>query len=128
MNLIDRRAFLNTASTVGISAAAGALSSKGFGSIPGHSPTDKIRLAVIGVHGRGMAHVAGFAGRKDCEVSYICDVDSAYFPAAVRQVEAVGGRAPKTVTNMKQVFDDPAVEAVVIATPDHWHALATIWA
>jgi predicted dehydrogenase len=130
MKQIDRRSFLGSASAAGVAAAAaaGVLSTNFARQAKGSSPAERVVLAIVGVHGRGMAHVAGFAARDDCEVAYICDVDSQYYPAAVGQVEKVGARAPKTVADMRQVFDDPAVDAVVIATPDHWHALATIWA
>lgn len=128
MKLIDRRSFLGAAGTAGVAAAAGTLATRFARTAKASVPSERIVMAVIGVHGRGMAHVAGFAARNDCEVAYICDVDSEYFVPAVIQVEKVGARTPKTVTDMRRVFDDPAVDAVVIATPDHWHALATIWA
>jgi predicted dehydrogenase len=125
---IDRRKFLGSAGSAGIVAAASTLSVSRAFSAPQTTAKDKVVLAVIGLRGRGMGHVTGFAARPDCEVAYLCDVDSQYFPAAVSQVEQLSGRTPKTIENMKQAFDDPSVDAVVIATPDHWHALATIWA
>lgn len=125
---VDRRAFLGTAGKVGLAAAAGTLSISRARSATESAATDKVVLAVIGIRGRGMGHVAGFAARPDCEIAYLCDVDSQYFPAAVSQVQQISGRTPKTIEDMRQAFDDPSVDAVVIATPDHWHALATVWA
>ncbi len=122
----SRRAMLAQSSAIGLTLAAGTLT----GAKPARavSPNEKLNLAVIGIRGRGQAHVSGFAKRPDCQLSYLCDVDSQYFPAAVRVVEDAGSPPPKTVADMRRIFDDKSVDAVVNATPDHWHALATIWA
>jgi len=128
MTDLNRRDFLHATGKAGIASAVGLASLAKMRSARAAPANDKVVLGVIGIRGRGMGHVAGFAARNDCEIAYLCDVDSQYFPAAIRQVEQVGKRAPKTAVNMKEVLDDEAVDAVVIATPDHWHALATIWA
>jgi len=93
------------------------------------SANEKLGVAVLGVRGRGNSHIGAFTGRKDTEVLYLCDPDSEV--GARRLAEAAkkqGGRAPKWVADMRVVMDDPAVDIVTIATPNHWHALAAIWA
>ena len=65
-----------------------------------------------------------FASRADCRVTYICDADRSVGP----QVAARFDSDPKVVTDMRRIFDDKSVDVVSIATPNHWHALAAIWA
>jgi predicted dehydrogenase len=92
------------------------------------SPNEKLSVACIGVRGRGASHFNFFAGRNDTEVTYICDVDS---DVGARQAEAVAkkqSRKPKVVVDMREIFDDKSVDIVTTATPNHWHALTSIWA
>ena len=92
------------------------------------SPNEAVVMGVIGTNGRGRALADGFATIGGARVAYICDVDQR---AVDRTVSALGGKqkqAPQGVTDLRRVFDDPAVDAVAIATPDHWHAPATILA
>ncbi|HOD51378.1 MAG TPA: Gfo/Idh/MocA family oxidoreductase [Candidatus Hydrogenedentes bacterium] len=90
---------------------------------------DKIVFGVIGLGGRGRDLSAGFARLDDAEVAYLCDVDLdrvGDFPDTIAREQ--GGRTPKVVQDMRRIYDDPDVDAVVIATCDHWHALAAVWA
>jgi predicted dehydrogenase len=89
---------------------------------------DKIRIAVIGVNGRGMDHVSSYSAMKDVEIAYICDADTATFGGAVRVVEKNSGKTPATVQDMRRIFDDKSIDAVSIATGNYWHSLAAIWA
>ncbi|MGQ9699260.1 MAG: Gfo/Idh/MocA family protein [Armatimonadota bacterium] len=91
-------------------------------------PNDTIRIAVLGVHGQGMNHVKAYIGMKDVQVAAICDPDSNLFAKAVKAVEDAGQPTPKTVQDLRRIFDDDSIDAVSIATPNHWHALAAIWA
>ena len=92
-------------------------------------PNDQIRVAVIGVRGRGLEHIAGFSKQKDAVITTICDADRNVIGKANLLVTAAnGGKEPKYVQDLRQVFDDPNIDAVSIATPNHWHSLATIWA
>jgi len=127
MKIVTRRRFLSDSTAAGVALTAGslALATKPARAI---AANEKITLAVIGIRGRGRSHIEGFAKRPDCQVAYLCDVDSQYFPACSKLVEDAGAPAPKTVEDMRRVFDDKSVDAVVIATPDHWHAPATILA
>lgn len=90
--------------------------------------SDKVVLGCIGVGGRGTTLLGFILQRPDVEVAYICDVARQRREAAVKTVEAATGRQPKAVEDLRQVLDDPRVNAVVVATPDHWHALATVMA
>ena len=88
---------------------------------------DKIVVGIIGPGGMGMNHLRGFADAPGVEIAYVCDADSNRQAAAAKEV-AKRGRAPKAVKDMRRIFEDREVDAVVIATPDHWHAPASILA
>jgi len=88
----------------------------------------KITVGVIGPGGMGTAHLNLLSRRKDVEVAAVCDPDRTRLAAAAQVVQTAGGGAPKAVEDMRRVFDDPKIEAVFIATPDHWHAPAAILA
>jgi predicted dehydrogenase len=89
---------------------------------------EQIHVAVIGVHGRGRDHVRGFAGRQGCLVTHICDADSAVVGPALDLAERAQGRRPVYVQDLRRLLDDRSIHVVSIATPNHWHALAAIWA
>ena len=91
-------------------------------------PNEKLLAAVIGVRGRGGSHLSAFVGRSDTELAYICDADEKVGQDRAEQVAKKQGRKPKFVRDMREVFDDPSVDVVSTATPNHWHALASIWA
>jgi len=88
----------------------------------------KVVLGVIGPGGMGTAHLKLLSARKDVEVAYVCDPDRPRLDAAAKLVQDATGQAPRAVDDMRRVLDDPRVEAVFIATPDHWHAPAAILA
>jgi predicted dehydrogenase len=88
------------------------------------SPNERLSVAVIGVRSRGGAHAKAFDSRDDCFLSYICDADS----AIGERVAARFNSKPKFVQDMRRIFDDKSVDIVSIATPNHWHSLAAIWA
>jgi predicted dehydrogenase len=132
MRIISRRDFLHDSAALGAALAAGSLLSpleadekvakKG-------SASDRLNVAVLGVNGRGMAHVGGFLNKKlNTVVATICDPDEAVIGNAMKTVEKVQGRAPKYEKDLRKVFDDPDIHIVTIATPNHWHSLAAIWA
>lgn len=92
------------------------------------SPSNTVRVAVLGCRIRGKQHVAELAKVGDCEIAYVCDPDKDLAAELATIVEKQQGRAPQAVQDMRRVFDDTSVDAVFIATPNHWHALAAIWA
>jgi predicted dehydrogenase len=91
-------------------------------------PNDVLRVAVVGVRGRGMSHVGGFNNANGCEVVTVCDCDEAVIGAAMKAVEGKRKVAPKFEQDIRKVIEDKNVDIVSIATPNHWHALAAIWA
>ena len=92
------------------------------------SPNEKIGVAIIGTGGRGAAHTKAFASRRDCEIRYLCDADLSRAQTLVGSVAQHQKTAPKTVQDMRRIFDDDSVDIVSIASCNHWHALASIWA
>src|SRR5262245_53301589 len=121
MSTTGRRTFLKGA---GLGAAALTL---GAGAARA-AEKERVVVGVIGTGGMGMHHVRQLAARKDVEVAYVCDVDQKRLADASKHVESTTKKAPKAVKDMRQVLDDRNVEAVWIATPDHWHAPAAILA
>jgi len=132
---ISRRRFLEESMLAAAAAAAAAgttrLARAADGDVAGGrkaSPGDVIRLAVIGVNGRGMNHVTAYAGRKDAAVVAICDADQKTFERARKAVEGKTGKAPTYYQDIRKLLEDKSIDAVSIATPNHWHSLAAIWA
>ena len=90
---------------------------------------DKITLAIVGVGGRGMeAIVSCCKVNENVTIKTVCDVNTSKLNRSVATIEKEFGYRPATTQNMKQIFDDKDVDAVWISTPEHWHALATVWA
>ena len=90
---------------------------------------DRLRIAVIGVNGQGGSHLGGYLAKKDVEVAAICDVDSEVGnKKGVDRVEKSSGKKPAYYQDIRKLLEDKSIDAVSIATPNHWHALAAIWA
>lgn len=90
---------------------------------------DKIVLALIGSGGRGLGTIISTCKlNANVVIKTVCDVKTTRVETAVNQIEKELGYKPKSTKNMKEVFDDKDIDAVWIATPEHWHALATVWA
>ncbi|HEY6553962.1 MAG TPA: Gfo/Idh/MocA family oxidoreductase [Vicinamibacteria bacterium] len=88
---------------------------------------DQIRIGVAGVNGMGWGHVGRLQESKDARVVAICDPDRGLL--ARRRDEFAGDKAKlKTFVDIRAMLDDAEIDAVVVATPDHWHALAGVWA
>src|SRR5580658_7137487 len=92
------------------------------------SANSRIRVAVLGVHGRGTDHIKGFSALPNAEVVMLCDPDRNVLAERAEQFETKYQRKVQTETDLRKVFDNKEIDAVSIATPNHWHALATIWA
>jgi predicted dehydrogenase len=91
---------------------------------------DRVVLASIGIRGRGNGLKRGFASLDNVEVKTLCDVDQNLFDTRVNDpsLASVPRFKPGCVQDLRRVLDDKDVDAVVVATPNHWHALATVWA
>ena len=85
-------------------------------------------LALLEFGGQGLFLAEKLASFPDVHVKTICDVDENLLPIAVNAVKEIQEKAPGKETDFRKVFEDPSIDAVVIATPDHWHAYMTILA
>ena len=128
---VDRREFLNTAAlsaaiaALNVPSAIAADEPRSAGST---APGERLRIAVVGVNGRGKEHVRGFLNQKDCEIVTICDCDEAVITTAMKDVEKKQGHAPHYEKDVRKVVEDKNIDIVTIATPNHWHSLIAIWA
>jgi len=89
---------------------------------------DRVQVAIIGLGGRGRAHMNLYSTVQDCQIAGLCDVDQAALERGQALVEKLGGGKPRGFRDMKEVFADKSIDAVSMPLPNHWHALATIWA
>lgn len=88
----------------------------------------KIRVAVLGVNGRGKDHIQGFMSQPNAEVAVLCDPDLRVAGKTAEMFENRYGKKPEIVQDLRKVFERKDIDAVSIATPNHWHSLAAIWA
>jgi predicted dehydrogenase len=91
-------------------------------------PNDRITICAMGLRGRGGSVLNTFASLADVDVKYVCDIDEAVLSGRVAQVADRKGRKPEAIKDYRKALEDPQVDALVIGTPDHWHALPTIHA
>ena len=104
------------------------LSAAGQGRVLGAN--DRVVLASIGIRGQGNSLKRGFAQLKNVEIKTLCDIDGNLAAERINdeRLKNVPTFKPNFVQDMRRVFEDKDIDGVVIATPNHWHALATIWA
>lgn len=115
MSSITRRQFLtSTAASAAMLAASRA-----------HGANERVGVGVIGCRNRGHQDAASFLATSQADIVTLCDCDSAMIDSALRQLGGKLPRAPRTERDFRRVLDDPDVDAVIIATPDHWHGLMT---
>ncbi len=93
-----------------------------------NSANDTVNVAVIGIRGRGKDHYRSLIKIPNVKIATLCDIDPRLFPEAVAEVEKLAGYKPATETEYRKVLGDKNIDVVSIATPNHWHALQTIWA
>ena len=131
MDFFSRREFLDRSAILTAALAAGTRTVSAAEepqSVRKGGANDKLRVAVIGVRGRGMSHINGFAAKNNCEVVTICDCDEAVIKPAIAAVEKAQKTTPKFEQDIRKVMEDKSIDIVSIATPNHWHALAAVWA
>lgn len=121
MKPISRRQFHRT-----VAASAVALQVKSAKAAPG--PNDRIRIGAIGYGGRGTGNLAAFLDNPEVECAVVCDVDEKHRAKAAAHVEKQGGNKPDAVNDFRKVIERNDLDAIVVSTPDHWHALPTIYA
>ena len=88
---------------------------------------DRVRVAIVGLRGRGENHIQAYGALPNVEIAALCDVDDNVMRERLAQVQKLGFQ-PKTYTDIRKILDDKSIDAVSIATPHHWHALMAIWA
>jgi predicted dehydrogenase len=133
MSEFSRREFLYDSLLAAAAAATAGSAASAFAAASAEKTTksanDKLGVLVIGVHDRGTAHLGGFEGKDDTEVVAICDVDSDVGQKRCEETAGKqGGHKPVFYQDIRKALEDKSVDIVSIATPNHWHALATIWA
>ncbi len=128
MSKVTRRDFVSKSTRGAAALAAGASALGAPRSMSAGSANDKVVLGLIGAGGRGRMVIKNMAKLEGVEVKTVCDVEDARGQLAVSELEDVQGSAPTFVKDMREVLDDKDVDGVLVATPEHWHALATVWA
>jgi hypothetical protein len=135
--VVDRRGFLGIGT-----AAAAAVSTGLFSQACGPSRTVRaaepakpsateaqpVRVAVMGVHGRGRQLLSSFMNFPEVKIAYICDPDANALPPAIKMVTDRGHKEPAAISDFRRALDDKNVDVLVCAAPDHWHALSTVLA
>jgi predicted dehydrogenase len=115
MNTLSRRSFFQgTAAALSATRVLGA--------------NDRINIGLVGIGGRGSAHLGSYLKIQESQITGLCDVNQAARERAQSRVTAAGTTKAKEYNDMREMFADKNIDAVSIATPNHWHALATIWA
>ena len=122
MNLPSRRAFLKT---VTLATTATFLSARSWGQVTGAN--GDVRVAVVGLNGRGRNHLTSLRAVSGVRIAAICDVDTAVLAKVATEL-AKDGLAPEQFTDVRALLASPNIDAITIATPNHWHSLMGIWA
>ena len=127
-NAITRRTFLKSGAATGAGLAALGGLGLGFPAAKVWGANERVRLAVCGVRGRGFDHIQGFSGLPNVQVAAICDVDENVARRRMADMEKLGLPKPQYYTDVRKLLEDASIDAVSIATPNHWHSLIGIWA
>jgi predicted dehydrogenase len=122
MNQISRRSFLQT---TGLAAAALALPRSTWAQSAGAN--SDIRIAVVGFRGRGASHISGFRGLPGVRVVALCDCDAKVLAKGVADFEKKKQKVA-AYTDIRKLLESKEIDVISTATPNHWHALATVWA
>src|SRR5262249_18409534 len=120
---IDRRRFIRT---TGEAITVGAATLAFRGRVLGAN--DRVRIAICGTRGRGKDHIRGFAKVPGGEIAALCDVDERVLGQRLKDVEDLGKPRPKSYVDIRKLLEDKEIDAITIATPNHWHSLMGIWA
>ncbi|WP_414661195.1 Gfo/Idh/MocA family protein [Horticoccus sp. 23ND18S-11] len=131
MSTSNRRDFIKQSmiGTAGLTIGGMGFSAKSYAAISGAN--DRINVAVIGIRNQGTVHLNSWCGLKDShnvQIRALCDTDEQLFAPALKLVEQKSGAKPTTHWDLRAVLDQKEIDAVSIVTPNHWHALATVWA
>lgn len=130
-DLYSRRQFFHDSLLLTATAAAASTAKPAYQSLAANeftSANEELSHAVLGCRIRGKVHAQEFAKLPNVRISYLCDPDSELADNLAADIEKNFGYRPKTTPDMREVFTDDSVLTVSVATPNHWHALAAIWA
>jgi predicted dehydrogenase len=139
MDNVSRRDFMKGAAKVGAGAAVAA-GMIGTSKTAWAGANDRVRVAVIGIRGRGREHISSWNRMENVEIAALCDVDENLFAPTIAANFAErtdpknagqvipAKKTPALVTDIRKLVEDKNIDAVSIATPNHWHSLAAIWA
>lgn len=120
---ISRRKFIkNTAGAAAVLSIPTIIPASAFGA------NDKVNHAVLGVNGRGKDHIKGIQKQDNAQVVYLCDPDKNVLTERAADFKKEYSKSVKVEQDMRKIFDDKSVDTISIATPNHWHTLAAIWA
>src|ERR1700692_3302801 len=118
--MVTRREFLD-GFVIGVAGLAAASTAKSYGHILGSN--DRLNFAVIGLNGRGYAHLSSLkANKSTARISHVCDVDSNILKKFADAAQREMGEAPAAEKDFRKILEMKNVDAITIATPDHWHA------
>jgi len=92
------------------------------------SANDTVRVAVVGFNGQGGTHIRSYLRMPNVEIAALCDVDASVMAKGLSVIEKAGGKKPATFTDVRKLLEDKTIDAISIATPNHWHSLIGIWA
>jgi predicted dehydrogenase len=92
------------------------------------SPNDTVRVACVGVRGRGRSHIRAYSQMPNVEIAAMCDIDESILNARLGDVEKAKGKRPVGHTDLRKLLEDKSIDVISIATPNHQHTLQTIWA
>src|SRR5580698_4465712 len=124
--MVSRREFLDTLA-MGAAGVALASSAKSYGRILGSN--DRVNFAILGLHIRGYAHLGSLVKNSDAaHVSHVCDVDRDTMATFAGAAQQDLGYAPANVQDFREILQNREVDAITIATPDHWHTPLAILA
>ncbi|GAA5224913.1 Gfo/Idh/MocA family protein [Membranihabitans marinus] len=129
--MTKRREFIKKGmvGTTGLVIGGMGLTARSYASIIGAN--DRINVGVVGIRGRGQSHISAYCEMRNSHnirLTTLCDVDEQFFGPRSKMVIENGGEKPKTEWDMHKVLQDPDIDVVSFATPNHWHALGAIWA
>lgn len=120
----SRRNFLTTTAAVGSSLMISG--TKSSGNIIGAN--ERLRIGVAGVNGRGQSHIGGWSSQSNVEIAWLVDPDPQVLGNVAGQLEKKSESKFQTAVDVRQALDDKTLDAISVATPNHWHSLITIWA
>ena len=127
MNSLTRRSFITQSA---LAAGSLALISGTRSSAKVIGANNRLRIAVAGLNGRGKSHIAGWLDQPNVEIAYLIDPDQTVLDRALQSLQGkiAGKYTCKGLSDVRKALEDPTLDAISIATPNHWHSLMTIWA